>query len=87
LVWEDPIGLGATKPGHHNYGACALEPLSLSATREATAMRSPLTATRESPALCSREDPAEPKRSQFLITKVPPLEALIRGEIKQSKII
>ena len=26
LVWEDPTYLGATKPKHHNYWACALEP-------------------------------------------------------------
>ena len=26
LVQEDPIYLGATKPMHHNYWACALEP-------------------------------------------------------------
>ena len=28
LVWEDPTCLGATKPVHHNYWACALEPAS-----------------------------------------------------------
>ena len=26
LVWEDPTCQGATKPGHHNCWACALEP-------------------------------------------------------------
>ena len=26
LVWEDPTCLRATKPGHHNYWACAVEP-------------------------------------------------------------
>ena len=26
LVWEDSMCLGATKPTHHNYWACALEP-------------------------------------------------------------
>ena len=26
LVWEDPTCCGATKPVHHNYWACALEP-------------------------------------------------------------
>ena len=27
-VWEDPACRGATKPVHHNYWACALEPAS-----------------------------------------------------------
>ena len=60
LVWEDPICRGATKPVHHYYWACALEPMChnywsphtlspCSATREATAMRSPHTATKSSP--------------------------------------
>ena len=26
LVQEDPTRLGATKPMHHNYSACAVEP-------------------------------------------------------------
>ena len=26
LVWEDPTHHGATKPVHHNYRACVLEP-------------------------------------------------------------
>ena len=26
LIQEDPICLGATEPGHHNYWVCALEP-------------------------------------------------------------
>ena len=26
LVWEDPTGCGATKPTHHSYWVCALEP-------------------------------------------------------------
>ena len=28
LIWEDPTCYGATKPTHHNYWACALEPRS-----------------------------------------------------------
>ena len=28
LVWEDPTCGGATKPVHHNYRACTLEPAS-----------------------------------------------------------
>ena len=28
VVWEDPTCCGATKPVHHNYWACALEPTS-----------------------------------------------------------
>ena len=28
LVWEDPTFRRATKPVHHNYWACALEPAS-----------------------------------------------------------
>ena len=28
LVWEDPTCHGATKPVHHNYRACTLEPVS-----------------------------------------------------------
>ena len=58
LVREDPTCHGATKPVCHNYWACALEPAShnhwsplayspCSATREATAMRSLWTATKE----------------------------------------
>ena len=27
LVRDDPTGRGATKPMHHNYQACALEPV------------------------------------------------------------
>ena len=66
LVWEDPTWFRATKPMHHDYWACALElgssnywahipqllePWSLcSETREDTAKRSPLPATREKPA-------------------------------------
>ena len=60
LVQEDPSCRGATKPVRHNYWACALEPAShncwspcawspCSTTREATAMRSPRTATKSSP--------------------------------------
>ena len=53
LVREDSTCHGATKPVHHNYWACVpqlLKPASLrSATREATAMRSPRTATKSSP--------------------------------------
>ena len=48
LVRKDPTCRGATKPEHHNYWACALEP-PCSTTREATSMRSPLTATKSSP--------------------------------------
>ena len=60
LVREDPTCHGAAKPMRHNYWACALEPAShnywslhayspCSATREATAMRSPCTAMKSSP--------------------------------------
>ena len=65
LVREDPTCRGATKPVRHNYQACAVEPTShnywacapqllkpaspCSATREATAVRSPRTATKSSP--------------------------------------
>ena len=28
LVWEDSTNLGLTKPMHHNFWACALEPKS-----------------------------------------------------------
>ena len=62
LVWEDPTCRGATKPVHHNYWACTLEPMSYnhwspctqslcSTTREATTMRSPCTVTKSSPHL------------------------------------
>ena len=61
LIREDPhfSCRGATKPMHHNYWTCALEPRRhdywsphapwspCSATREATAMRSPCTTTTE----------------------------------------
>ena len=71
LVREDPTCCGATKPAHHNYWACALEPTShnywspcpwslCSATREATAMRSPHTTTKSSP----HSPPLEKARSQ-----------------------
>ena len=64
LVWEDPTCRGATMPVSHNYWACALEPSRhnywslraeslCSATKEATAMRSPRTTTKSSP--CSRQ--------------------------------
>ena len=60
LVWEEAACRGATKPMHHNYWACALGPAShnywsprtwspCSATREATAMRSPRTSMKSSP--------------------------------------
>ena len=48
LVREDPTCRGATKPVCHNYWAWVPQLLS-SATREATAMRSPRTATKSSP--------------------------------------
>ena len=59
LVREDPTCHGATKPVRHNYWSCVLEPVShnywsprayspCSATREATAMRSPCTTTMKS---------------------------------------
>ena len=59
-LWEDPTYHGAPKPMRHKYGACALEsrscncwshpPSSLfSATREATAVRSLHTPTRQQP--------------------------------------
>ena len=48
LVWEDPTYHGATKPMHDNSRACT--PWSpCSTTKEAVAMRSPHTATRENP--------------------------------------
>ena len=60
LVREDPTCRGATKPVHHKYWACALEPAShnywspcawspCSTTRQATTMRSVCTATKSSP--------------------------------------
>ena len=68
LVREDPKCRGATKPVHHNFWACALQPACrnywarvlqlpkpkhleplLRNKREATAMRSPRTATKSSP--------------------------------------
>ena len=60
LLQEDSTCRRATKPVRHKYWACALEPAShnywsqctqspCSATREATAMRGPLTATKSSP--------------------------------------
>ena len=60
LVREDSTCRGATKPVRHNYWACALEPMSHNywarapralalQQREATAMRSPCTATKSSP--------------------------------------
>ena len=60
LVREDPTCRGKTKPVCHNYWACALAPACCNywsprasspcpTTREATAMRSPRTATKSSP--------------------------------------
>ena len=84
LVWEDPTCLRATNPVHPNQWACTPEPGSQdhwahvpsspsSASREATAMRSPHTATGEQPllaaareSLCSNKDPAQPKVNTFL---------------------
>ena len=68
LVWEDPTCHGATRPVCHKYWS----PWTLSlcsATRQATAMRSPHAATREQPLLTitrasphtAREDPVQPK--------------------------
>ena len=72
LVREDLTCCGGTKPMHHSYWACALEPGSCcywahvpwslcSATREATAMRSPRTTTREKPAWQWRHNTAKNK--------------------------
>ena len=68
LVWEDAMCQGATKPVRDSYWACALEPRRgnfwgpralepVLATREATAMRSLHTTTREKPTF-SRETTA-----------------------------
>ena len=83
LVWEDPTCRGATKLVHHNDWTCTLEPTShsywspctkipCSATREATAMRSPHTTTKSSPHLPqlekahgSNEHPTQPKINKF----------------------
>ena len=71
LVWEDPTCRGETKPVHHNYWACALEPAChkywsphayspCSVAREATTTRSPRTATKSS----SRSPQLEKARAQ-----------------------
>ena len=55
LVWEDPTCWGATKPVHHNYGACvhttteAWVPRARAPKRDTTAMRSLCTATKSNP--------------------------------------
>ena len=60
LIWEDPTCCRTTKPISHNHWACAYDPVSrnywspcayslCSGVREATAVISPRTATRESP--------------------------------------
>ena len=54
LLWEDPTCLGATTEAHMLQRLC-------SATREATAMRSPSAGTREEPPLtAARESPQAP---------------------------
>ena len=81
LVREDPTCRRAAKPMRHNYWACTLQPVSneywspCSATREATAIRSPRTATKSSPsspqleiAHMQRQKPntAKKKSSQYM---------------------
>ena len=75
LVWEDSLCHRATKPVHHNYWTHM--PYSLcSVTREATARRSPHTATREYLPLtltreklaCSKEDPVQPKTNKYVFS-------------------
>ena len=70
LVWDDPTCLGATKPVHHNYWACALEPGSHNYWAHVPQLLEP---TCLEPVLCNRrshrnekpmhrdEDPTQPK--------------------------
>ena len=69
LVQEDPTYHGSTKPLHHSYWACALEPGrrnywsphaldSPCSTEEATTMRSPCATTREEPLIFTTREKA-----------------------------
>ena len=61
LVREDPTCRGVTKPMCHSYWACV--PRARAPQREATAMRSPCTATKSSPRLLQLEkDRAQQQR-------------------------
>ena len=76
LLWDDPTCCGATKLECHNCWACASQSPS-SATREATTMRSPCSATGGQSLLAtprenthSKEDPAQPKIN-YIYIKIP----------------
>ena len=70
LVQEDPTCHGATKPGHHNYWACSLEPVSHNCWARTPQLLKPV---RLEPVLCNKrsrrnekpthhnEDPTQPK--------------------------
>lgn len=61
LVGEDPTCHGARKPVHHNYGACALEPmfhdkrnLSKEEPEHGNKLQSQLAASRQSPSTATK---------------------------------
>ena len=83
LVWEDSMCCGTSKPSCHNYWACVLQWLkpggleSVLQTREATAIRSPLTTTKNSP--CSlqlekahiKQQRASAAKNKYIKTVIP----------------
>ena len=85
LIQEDPTCLEATTPVSHNYLACALEPGAHApwspwpAAREATATRSPLTATREGPLVTTARGDArtaQPTKINLLLKKEKDMEQI-----------
>ena len=67
LVWEDPTCCGATKPVHHSYWACALEPARHNSWPRVPQLLKP---TRLEPMLCSKR--SHPMRSPRTATKSSP---------------
>ena len=59
LVWEDPTCRGATRPVHHNYWACALEPISHNYSAHEPQLLSPCATTTEARAPRARALPQE----------------------------
>ena len=77
-IWDDPVYLGATKPVHHNYGACALESgnLNYRATCHiywSPSVWEPVLSNKSSP---RGEKPAHCNKSLLTATRENPLAAM-----------
>ena len=89
LVWEDPTCRRTAKPARHNCWAYMPQLLSLSvwspcsATREATATKPLLAATRESPRAAMKTQRSQ-KKSNSLLFVPSRLPYIIRDQIKDS---